>query len=346
MSDMSWLSNQYSARKQAAEAQVTQWVPYSGTAYSVDPLHFLVNRFAVGERLTSDEGATCWYGQDDTGRIWVERCAASIGGQHYETFFTHGGLGTEELALYTDSPDKSAIRFESFAYNNEGRLAVSQCRATGGSGLSRFHYTAGRLTRVDEEYSNGEPIQIQVTYDGNDEISLVMRGPEVAYRALPPGRTLEDIERAFVDRLVEAIPAAVAADPPPVTPACVVLSYSPGQFNILPPVLMFPMEEGDEGVAALLADAEYHEIVVAREDAAELYELADYLDRTRLSDDRLRALLIQVCRRLEPTDWAFAVADGFLVFASDLEQVDLADNLQAVTTAARTAHVLTLAGLA
>lgn len=344
MSDMSWLSAQYSERKQAAEAQVAHWVPYSDTAYSVDPLYFLVNRFPVGERLTSDDGAICWYGQDDTGRIWVERRGASITGQHYETFFTHGRYGPEELALYTYSPDKSAIRLEDFTYE-EGRLALSQYRATGGSGLSRFHYTAGRLTRIDEEHAGGAPIQIQVTYDDNGDISQVTRGPEVAYRALPTGTTLEDIERAFVDRLVEAIPAAVAADPPPVTPACLVLSYSPGQFSVLPPLLMFPTSEGDEGIAALLTDADQHEVVVPPENAADLYELADYLDRTRLPDDQLRALLNQVCRRLEPTDWPFAVADDFLVFATDLEQVDLADNLRAVTTAAQTARVLTLAEL-
>ncbi|WP_433663323.1 hypothetical protein ACQPW1_15040 [Nocardia sp. CA-128927] len=318
MSDMSWLSVQYSERKQAAEAQVTQWVPYSDTAYSVDPLYFLVNRFTVGERLTSDDRATYWYGQDDTGRIWVERWGAPITGQHYETFFTHGEHGPEELALYTYSPDKSAIRHEDLTYGDEGRLALSQYRATGGSGLSRFHYTAGRLTRIDEEHASGEPIQIQVTYDDNGAISQVTRGPEVAYRGLPTGTTLEDIDRAFVDRLVEAIPAAVAA---------------------------FPSSAGDEGIAALLTEADQHEVVVPPEDAADLYELADYLDRTRLPDDQLRALLNQVCRRLEPTDWPFAVADGFLVFATDLEQVDLADNLRAVTTPPRAAHVLTLAGL-
>ncbi|MFB8281560.1 hypothetical protein [Nocardia colli] len=346
MSDMSWLSAQYIERKQAAEAQVTQWVPYSDTAYSVDPFYFLVNRFPVGERLADDDGATCWYGQDDTGRIWVERRDASITGQHYETFFTHGRHGPDELAHYTYSPDKSAIRLDDLTYDDESRLTLSRYRATGGSGQSRFHYTAGRLTQIDEEYSSGEPIQIRVTYNDNGEISQVTRGTEVAYRALPAGTTLEAIERAFLDRLVEAIPAAVTADPPPVSPACLVLSYSPGQFDVLPPVLMFPLSEGDEGIAALLNDADHHEVVFSREDAADIYELADYLDRTRLSDDRLRALLNQACLRVEPTDLPFAVADGFLVFATDLEQADLADNLRVVTTASRTAHVLALAGLA
>ncbi|WP_069165263.1 hypothetical protein [Nocardia altamirensis] len=105
---------------------------------------------------------------------------------------------------------------------------------------------------------------------------------------------------------------------------------------------MFPSSTGDEGIAALLAETDYHEVGLPPENAADLYELAGYLDQTPLPADQLQALLNQACRRLQSTDWPIAVADGFLVFATDLELVDLADNLRAVTTAARTAQVLAL----
>ncbi|MFG1998941.1 hypothetical protein ACGFNU_07335 [Spirillospora sp. NPDC048911] len=154
--------------------------------------------------------------------------------------------------------------------------------------------------------------------------------------------TIEDVERDFVDRLVEAVPGAVAADPPPVVPACLVLLYSPGQFAVLPSALAFPMSEGFEGIVRLLADVDFHESQMMEDSAPELFELACYLDQTRLPDERAQALLNEASRRLNGLDWRsrLAVADDFLVFATDMEQCHLEENLRVVTTDERATRIL------
>ncbi|MEU5881985.1 hypothetical protein [Spirillospora sp. NPDC047279] len=353
MADMSWLGAQYAERKAAAEARVTRWVPCTDAVYAVDPTYFLANRMPVGERLGEGEGeggdgdgAAYWYGEDDEGRVWVERQGTSFAGQTYETFFIHGPAGPVELALFTYSPDKAAIRHEVFTYE-AGRLATAEYQATGGCGRSTFGYEAGRLVRVDDENgpSLGELapfLRVRVEYDERGEISLVTRGSAVAYRALPAGTSMADVERTFVERMVEAVPAAVAASPPPTVPAGLVLLYTPGQFHVLPPLVALPTGEGDEGIARLLTQHEAHEVWINEEDAPELYELAGYLDQNRLADDRLQTILNEVCRRLNELDWPFDVAGDFLVFAMDAELVYSEESLSAVTTPERTARIIAL----
>ncbi|WP_344595539.1 hypothetical protein [Actinomadura vinacea] len=327
---MSWLAGEYAERKAAAEARVTAWVPYSDQAFETEPLYLLRHRFGVGEPVDEAE-AHYFYGLDGDGRAWVERQAVEFEGRFYECFRVLDGEGRiAELALYDYTPGKSPIRHQTFSYEN-GLLIETVYQARGGCGRSRYFYEDGRLVRIEDE--NGEsperlrPFgQVLVHHDEHGDISRLTQAAVTIYRKWPPGLTLDEAERAFLDRFVEALPDAAE---PPVPPACLWLQYSPGQFSVLPPFSIFPVGEGDAGIKGMLNDRTFHEIDLDEERHPELFELAGLLDQIRLDEDRLRALMSRAAQRLNALDWTrhFPVGEGFFVFAADIEEVNLEEAL-------------------
>ncbi|XVQ09492.1 hypothetical protein ACQP1W_44355 [Spirillospora sp. CA-255316] len=360
MADMSWLAGEYAERKAAAEAQVTRWVPYSDGAFETEPLYGLRHRFREGKPVDDPAKAHYIYGLDGEGRAWAERQAVEFEGRFYECFrVLDDGGRVLELALYDYSPGKNPIRHQTFSYEN-GVLTETVYQATGGCGRSRYFHEDGRLVRIEEENGAGPErlrpfARVFVDYDERGEIARLTQaspGPgggrpgaaTTIYRAWPPGLTLDGAEQAFLDLLVEAMPDAVAAAPPPGRPACLWLQYSPGQFSVLPPVPLLPLEEGDAGVAALLTDYAAHEIHLDEDRHPRLYELAGLLDQERLDDDRVEALMSRAARRLNALDWArhIPVPGDFFVFAADIEQVGLDEALGEAAGAERARRILGL----
>lgn len=349
MVDMSWLDAQYAERKAAAEAQVTTWVPYTGDAYSVDPLYFMVHPVSVGGRLGSAEGAAYWYGLDDAGRVWAERQGPELESPRHEAYFVHGPSGPTEMVQYCRHRGGQDARHDVFTYH-DGLLSTSVTRSPDGCSRSRFSHENGRLARVDKEQGKSlDELRLQERYrvscDEQGQITEVAtEGSRVVYRALPAGMSCADVEQAFLDRLVEAVPAAVAADPPPVPPSCLVLGYELSESSALPPRLVLPDSEGPEGIAALFDDCGGHYLGILQEQDPELYELGRLLDQARIGHGPLQTLLNEASRRLNELDWRqhLEVADGFLVFATDLELVHLAEHLRAVTTPEQATSILRL----
>ncbi len=338
---MSWLSRQYAERKESAESQVASWVPYSDQAYAVEPLYFLSSRQRPGSPVADQADALFWYGFGSGGGVMVER--GLVHSENYnETFFVPGMHGPVELAAFDYHGDKAAIRHETFTYQ-AGRLDESAFQATWGCGRSRCRYVEGRLSelvveagesldtlrssqRIHASYDEGQLSRVAIHHAGSGET-------EVAYRAMPADRTIEDVEREFVERLVAAVPEAVRMAQLPGRPACLALLYLPGQFSVLPPLLAIPLGDGPDGIAELLHHARFHEIALDHTDP-ELDELAGFLDQQPLDDVRVQAILNEGCHRLNRVDWrrVLDVGDDFLVFATDLEHVHLEANLRAVTS--------------
>ena len=348
MADISWLAGEYVARKAAAEARVTGWVPYSDSAFEPEPLYELRHRCPAGSPVEDATDAIYTYGLDEDGRAWVEQQAVEFDGQFYECFRALSPAGdVTELALYDYSPEKNPIRHQTFTYA-DGLLVESAYQALGGCGRLRCFYEDGRLVRLEEEHGDS-PEKLRpfaryvVEYDEHGQISMLIwssgepgdgdgeaeEAGEVVYRKWPSDMTLNQVEDAFLDAFVEVLPTAVAADPPPVRPACAWLQYPPGQFNVLPPMLLLPLEEGEAGIARMLDDARYHEIVLDGEQHSKLHELAGLLDQIPLDDDRLQALVSRAAARLNEVDWPslLPVPGDFFVFGCDIDQENLENAL-------------------
>ncbi|MFC5753270.1 hypothetical protein [Actinomadura rugatobispora] len=349
MADMSWLVGEYSERKAAAEAHVTEWVPYSDAAFETEPLYGLRNRFRAGMPVDDAAEAHYMYGLDGEGRAWAERQAVEFEGQFYESFrVLDDGGRVLELALYDYTPQKNPIRHQTFSYEN-GVLAETAYQAKGGYGRTRYVHEDGRLVRIEDEHGESPErlrpfARVLVHYDEHGEIARLTQDAMTIYRAWPPDLTPDDAERAFLDLFAEALPAAVAAASPPVRPACLWLQYMPGQFSVLPPLALFPEEDGDAGIAEMLTDLTAHEIDLDEDRHPRLHELAGLLDQTPLDDDRVGALMSRAARRLNALDWTrhLPVPGDFFVFAADIEQMCLEDALREAAGAERARRLLAL----
>jgi hypothetical protein len=339
------LAGEYECRKRAATGLVERWDWYSWPGLDLRPLHFERDLLKPGRRLGVRpplDRDVLRIGFDAEGRAVVtEQYSGFLHGRlYYETFVRYDGDVVEAAHFGTDGP----IYLHEYRFV-DGLMRSADTIARRGSGRESYTYTDGQISRVEIEHDGRPGSVLMAEHDGGGlvrVVEVVGSRSEVRYERPPAGFDLDVACRAVEDALVALVPdamARLAVDGPAV---CVALSYhrsDPLSFEV-------HAATADERAALAAIDAqaawspadfetgtgidlgEAGPVRLVRQELALLD--ADDLDSAAGSEVG-RRLLCSVAARLNGRDWSdtLPVADDFVVYAVDLELVDLERNLTA-----------------
>ncbi|MEK8109424.1 hypothetical protein NKG94_42045 [Micromonospora sp. M12] len=337
------LADEYEPWKRAATALVEGWDWYTWPGLDLRPLRFERDLLKPGRRLgtrPSVDRDVLRIGFDARGQVAVvEEYSGFLDGRlHDETFFRHGDEVVEVAHFGKDGP----IYLHEYRFE-DGLMRSADMVERRGSGREAYAYTDGRISRVEIEHSGGPPGVLMAEHDDLGLLRLVeVRGREsqVRYARPPAGFDLQATCRTIEDRAVELIPdaaAQLAVDDPV---ACLALSY----FRPTQLVIEISAATADERaeLASIEARAAWSP---ADFEASTGIDLGD-TEPSRLVQQELalldaddddvaagseigRRLWCAVAARLNLHDWlaTLPVTDDFVVYAVDLEMVDLERNL-------------------
>ncbi|MGC5286247.1 hypothetical protein [Micromonospora sp. DT231] len=334
------LADGYESRKREATALVASWDWYTWPGLDLRPLRFERDLLRPGRRLDARppvDADVLRLGFDAQGRVAVvqEYSGFLHGRLYYETFFRHGHEVVEEAHFDTDGP----IYLHEYRFD-DGLMRAANMVARHGSGRETYTYTDGRISRVEIE-RHGHPSAILVAeHDDHGLRALVEvtgRRSRELYVRPPAGFDLDAACRALEDELVALIPDAAALLPVDDPVACLALSYAgPAQLSL--GISAATTDERDElrtvEARAAWSPADFDtstdiDLGPSRLIRQELALLdADDPD-VSAGSETLRRLLCAVAARLNLRDWSatLPVTDDFVVYAVDLELVDLERNL-------------------
>jgi hypothetical protein len=339
------LAGEYDSRKRAATALVERWDWYSWPGLDLRPLHFERDLLKAGRRLAGRppvDRDVLRIGFDAEGHAVVtEEYSGFLHGRlYYETFVRHDGDTVEAAHFDMDGP----IYLHEYRFA-DGLMRSADTVARGGSGWESYTYTDGQISRVEIEHDGRSGSVLMAEHDGGGLVRIVeVTGSrsEVCYERPPAGFDLDATCRAIENALVTLIPdtvARLAVDGPA---ACVALSYCRSD------ALSLEVHAATADERALLAaidtkapwspadfetgtDVDLDEVVTVRLVRQEL-ALLDAADPDAAAGSEVgRRLLCAVAARLNLRDWSdtLPIADDFVVYAVDLELVDLERNLTA-----------------
>jgi hypothetical protein len=290
---------------------------------------------------------------------------------YYETFRDHRD-GRIEQAHYYAAGDP--IHLHEYRYE-QGRIGSAWMAATSGAGHEEYHYTGDLVTRIVVHHGQapgrpGErvlPIRrwetIDAIYDdtGLTRLEAVWHGGPVGsdgtalrYERPPVGFTIdaacETVRRELVARIPETVAELEIEEPA----YCVALAYfpdEPAEFLVYVGLdelrEEFPDRKSEkDGLWIGWNPADIGEDVTpdmsAVEDTVRL--LAQELKLANADDlqaehgnERSRVLICGVAKDLNAFDWSTVLptTDDFVVYATDMEQVDLERNMAACLPPAR-----------
>ncbi|MCG5468899.1 hypothetical protein LADH09A_002799 [Micromonospora sp. LAH09] len=337
------LGDEYESRKRSATALVESWDWYTWPGPDLRPLRFERDLLKPGRRLDArppDNRDVLQIGFDARRRPTViEEYSGFLHGKlHHETFFRHGDDIVEVAHFATDGP----IYLHEYRFE-DGLMRSATMVARRGSGRESYAYTDGRISRVEVEHSGGPPAVLAAEHDDRGLLRLVQTtGNEsrVLYTRPPANFDLDAACRAIEDLLVALIPDAAARLDVDDRIACLALSYArPTQLSI---GISVATEAERADLSAIDAQAAW---------APEDFETNTDIDLDDTGPSRLvrqelalidaddydvaagseigRRLFCAVAARLNLHDWSatLPVTDDFVVYAVDLELVDLERNL-------------------
>ncbi|MFG2049807.1 hypothetical protein ACGFIW_20560 [Micromonospora sp. NPDC048935] len=339
------LADEYETRKLTATALVEGWDWYTWPGLDLRPLHFERDLRKPGRRLDTRpplDRDVLRIGFDAQGRVAVvEEYSGFLNGtRHRETFFHHGDEVVEAAHFDTDGP----IHLHEYRFE-DGLMRTAAMVARRGSGRESYVYTDGRISRVEISHSGGPPAVLVAEHDDRGLLRLVRiwgRESQVRYARPPAGFDLEAACRAIEDMAVALIPDAAARLTVDAPVACLALSYD------RPTQLVIDISAATADERAELASIEARAAWSPADfEASTGIDLGD-TEPSRLVQQELalldaddddvaagseigRRLWCGVAARLNVRDWSatLPVTDDFVVYAVDLELVDLERNLTA-----------------
>ncbi|MEV7987371.1 hypothetical protein [Micromonospora sp. NPDC085948] len=337
------LANEYEPRKRAATALVEVWNWYTWPGLDLRPLRFERALLRPGRRLEarpSGDVDVLRLGFDAQGRVSVvEEYSGFLHGRlHQETFFRHGDEVVEVAHFDTDGP----IYLHEYRFD-DGLMRSADMVARRGSGRESYAYTDGRIFRVEVEHHGRPPAVLLAEHDDDGLLRLVEatgRQSRELYVRPPAGFDLDTACQALEDMLVALIPAAAARLPVDDPIACLALGYAgPAQLSLGISAATAAERADLRTVDARAAwspedfeastDIDLDDTGPARLIRQELTLLdADDPD-VSAGSEILRRLCCSAAARLNLRDWSatLPVTDDFVVYAVDLELVDLDRNL-------------------
>lgn len=257
----------------------------------------------------------------------------------------------------------------------EGRIRSAWTAATGGAGREEYHYTGDFVSRIVVHHGEapgrpGEralPVRpwqtISATHDdaGLTRLEVVWHGgpvgsdgTELTYERPPAGFAIDAACEAVRRELVARIPETVAGPDMEEPAYCVALAYfpeEPAEFLVYvgldesrngfpsrksedddPWIGWNPADIGEDVTPDMSAVEETVRLL------AQELKLADADDPEGLrGSERSRELICGVAQDLNAFDWSTVLptTDDFVVYATDMEQVDLERNMAACLPPAR-----------
>lgn len=332
------LPQDYPRLRSSALRASRYWEWYSWAAFDLRPLHYERDRLKRGRRLTQrpplDEDHHM-VGFDAYGRpvVLFEYSGFLSGKLYYETYrdYSSWPKAVEEAHFeYTGRP----MHLHRYSYV-DGRIRLADLVTAGGSGYETYEYLDDVVTRVNVFHNNKPYVTIDADYDSRGLVRLAKfwdTAVELVYERPPPAFSIEEAYEVVLRELVRQVPTAVRDMDIDLPACCVVLVYQ----SEFPLDLMVHV-----GLAGEWFPSEMH-------DQAEV-ELGAVADIVRLLAQELalkgreelgRDLLCEAAAKLNGLDWSgvLPVTDDFVVFAMDLELMDVDRNLAACVPADRLAR--------
>ncbi|GIJ47985.1 hypothetical protein Val02_48710 [Virgisporangium aliadipatigenens] len=337
------LAAEYDARKAAATALVARRDWYTWPGLDLRPLHFERDLLRPGRRLGARppvDRDVLRIGFDAEGRfVMVEEYSGFLRGRlYYETFLRYGEDVVEAAHFDRSGP----IYLHEYAYEG-GLMRTAAAVARAGSGRESYTYDGDRISRVEVEHDGLPRSVLSAEHDDRGLVRLVEsagRGRWVRYERPADGFDLDAACRHLEGRFVESALAAVAQLPADGPVAGVALAYRQARELSFEVVIVGADEQAAlraVDATAAWAPAEFDNATDLDLDEPEPLRtvrqeltLLDGNDYDACAGSEAgRRLLCAVAARLNAHNWSHAlpVTDDFVVYAVDLEVVDLERNL-------------------
>lgn len=363
------LDEEYSFLKQKCEGNVTTWKWATGGLYDPRPFWYERNRWKPGRFLKSTPSrpnGKYEYGYDAAENLLVERQHVSSNYPdrcwYYETFHVRAG-DVVESAHFEYHPDKRPIYLARSTYQGD-RLILWESRAQRGSTRERYHWDDRHVNRIEIDYAPiddadhfFEPTPWQRIEAKHNDIGLLeelvvywfprpdqpQEIVETVYHRLEETVTFEALLDSAREKLFDSIIQIVSALDLKEPVYCLALTWSPGQFNSLPPLIGLGLERerkqwiaqhGEEAKWYLWSPGEFSLGSINKlEDNEELSHICELLNqecglRERWND--ASRLLNEVAKLLGEIDWSgkLQTTTDFVSYATECELSDLRQNLK------------------
>lgn len=323
------LPQDYSRLRTAALRAARSWQWYSGAAFDLRPLHYERDRLKRGHPLPQRPGLDQDHhmvGFDADGRpvVIFEYSGFLSGKLYYETYRDYSSWpGIVEEAHFEHSGRPLYLHRYSYV---GGLIRMAEMASAGGCGYEMYEYSGDFVVRINVFHRNEPYITINADYDGEGLVRLVKAwgaSDEVVYERPPVDFSIADAYRVVLKELVRQVPLAVAELGVDLPSCCVVLVYqSEFPLDVMVHVGIsgqwFPSEMHDQADVDLSAVAGTVRVLAQELALSGQEELG-------------RQLLCEAAAELNLMDWRdfLKVTEDFVVFAMDLELMDVDRNLSA-----------------
>jgi len=332
------LSHRYQQFRSAALTAVQCWQWYSWAAFDLRPLHFERDRRVPGRRLPQRPPL-----RNDCHRIGFDADGRPVVFYEYSGFLD-GRLYCETYRDYSSWPQTVE---EAHFYANgrpaylhecsyrDGLIRLARTVANSGSGYEEYVYTGDAVTRINVFHNNRPYVTINAAYDCAGLVRLAKvweNSMELVYERPPPGFGIEQACRVVRRELIRQIPIAVRDLGIDLPACCVVLVYQ----SEFPLDVMVHVGLDSEWFPANMDDQADVDLSAVADTARLLTQELALSHREELGRD----LLCAVAAELNFYNWSkiMPVTEDFVVFAIDLELVDIDRNLAACVPPERLAR--------
>lgn len=255
------LHQEYASFKEQCEGKVTTWRWTEQPRHDPRPFWYERNRRKRGNFLKSPpirSNGFHEYGYDSTGNLLVERNHVSSEPDRiwfYESFHIRN-QNTVEIAHFNYHSDKEPISLSRSYYQGNQIILWERC-AKHGNMREKYYWEKDRVVSIDIEYSRirenkfvtptpWQKVDISYTHYGSLEKIVVhwLNHPEqpkelidIAYHRLEESQNLRSLLNVAKEKIYASIVETITKLDLAEDVYCIAITWSPGQYQSLPPHL-------------------------------------------------------------------------------------------------------------